>query len=67
MPDSETEEQTLSRIEAALQKIAALAHAPKPATGGEIDRTALLRSLDMMISRLRNGLESPKSGPDITE
>jgi hypothetical protein len=66
MPDTETEEQTLSRIEAALQKIAALAHAPKPA-GGEIDRAALLRSLDMMISRLRNGLESPKPGPDITE
>jgi hypothetical protein len=64
MPDSETEEQTLERIEAALRKIAAIAQAPKPAAGGAIDRAALARSLDMMINRLRSGLESHKPAPE---
>jgi hypothetical protein len=67
MPDSETEEQTLNRIEAALRKIAAIAQAPKPAGGGAIDRVALARSLDMMIARLRHGLESHRPTHDFTE
>ncbi len=68
MADSETEEQTLDRIEAALKKIATAAQAPKPAGGGGIDRAALAQSLDLLISRLRSGLEPPKPPPqDITE
>ncbi len=66
MPDSETEEQTLDRIEAALKKIATAAQAPKPAGGG-IDRVALAQSLDLLITRLRSGLEPPKPIQDITE
>jgi hypothetical protein len=65
MTDTETEAQTLERIEAALRKIATLAQAPK-ATGGTpaIDRVALIKSLDMLISRLRTGLEPAKHSPE---
>jgi hypothetical protein len=61
MPDTETEDEILERIEIALRKIAAVAQAPKPATGREIDRAALAKSLDMLILRLRSGLDTPKS------
>jgi hypothetical protein len=33
MPESETEEEILDRIESALRKIATIAQAPKPASG----------------------------------
>jgi len=68
MTESETEDEILDRIESALKKIAAIAQAPKPAAPGrEIDRAALAKSLDMLISRLRSGLESPKSADQLTE
>ena len=57
MPESESEDEILDRIETALRKIATLAQAPKPAVGREIDREALAKSLDMLIARLRSGLE----------
>lgn len=67
MPESESEDEILDRIEVALRKIAAIAQAPKPASGREIDREALAQSLDMLISRLRAGLEPPRSGEELTE
>ena len=56
MTDSETEEEILARIEAALQRIAA-AGKPVPVTG--VDKAMLVKSLDTMIDRLRGGLEPP--------
>jgi len=67
MPESESEDEILDRIEVALRKIATIAQAPKPAIGREIDRAALAKSLDMLISRLRAGLEPPKSADELTE
>ncbi len=67
MPDSESEDEILERIEAALRKIAGIAQAPKPAGGQEINRVALARALDMMISRLRAGLEPPSHAETPTE
>jgi hypothetical protein len=67
MPESESEDEILDRIEVALRKIAAIAQTPKPVSGREIDREALVQSLDMLISRLRAGLEPPRSGDELTE
>jgi len=58
MSESESEAETLERLEVALRRIAELARQPKRATA-EIDRHALLQSLDMLISRLRGGLNLP--------
>ncbi len=68
MTDTETEAETLERLEAALRRIGELARQPRPAPmdgapGPEIDRAALLHSLDLLIARLRNGLELPKPSP----
>jgi len=63
MPESETEAETLERLEVALRKIAGAINRPKP--GAELDRTALVQSLDTLINRLRSGLELPK--PESTE
>jgi predicted transcriptional regulator len=62
MPESETEHQILDRIEAALRKIAVATETPRPV----LNRAALVQSLDMLIARLRAGLEQPKSG-DLAE
>jgi response regulator RpfG family c-di-GMP phosphodiesterase len=61
MTESESEAETLERLEAALRKIAELARLPKR-SAPEIDRAALLHSLDMLISRLRGGLTTPQTG-----
>jgi hypothetical protein len=67
MNDTETEAETLERLEAALRRIGELARLPKAAGGTpvapEIDRQALLHALDLLINRLRNGLELPKPSP----
>ncbi len=64
MTDTETEAETLERLELALRRIGELARQPKlmaaDGTAPEIDRLALLHSLDLLIARLRNGLELPK-------
>ncbi len=60
MPESETEHQILDRIEAALRKIAIATETPKPV----LNRAALVRSLDLLITRLRNGLEHSKAGSE---
>ncbi len=67
MPEFESEDEILDRIEVALRKIATIAQAPKPATGREIDREALAQSLDMLIARLRAGLELSKPADHVTE
>jgi hypothetical protein len=61
MTESESEAETLERLEVALRKIADLSRQPKRG-GAEIDREALLHSLDMLINRLRTGLNPPHSG-----
>jgi hypothetical protein len=68
MTDTETEAETLERLELALKRIGEMARQPKAANpdaapGPEIDRAALLHSLDLLINRLRNGLELPKPSP----
>jgi hypothetical protein len=60
MSESESEDEILDRIEVALRKIAGAVQAPKPVGGREIDRAALAKALDMLILRLRAGLEQPK-------
>ena len=60
MSESESEDEILDRIEAALRKIAAVAGAVAPAAqpveGDGLDRVALIEKLDGMITRLRDGL-----------
>jgi hypothetical protein len=69
MPESESEEEILVRIEAALMKISTIAHAPRalapvgPTDDGRIDRAALVHSLDLLIARLRSGLEPHAPAP----
>ncbi len=60
--EAETESQTLERLEAALRKIAGAVARPKP--GGEIDKSALVHALDMLISRLRGGLAARPNGTE---
>lgn len=61
MPESESEDEILERIEIALRKIASLAQPAKPPAGPELDREAVARSLDMVIEHLRAGLDTPGS------
>jgi hypothetical protein len=67
MSESESEEEILVRIEAALMKISAIAHAPRAAapmaSDGRFDRAALVHSLDLIIARLRAGLEPHAAAP----
>jgi hypothetical protein len=67
MTEPETEAETLERLEHALRRIGELARQPKSAAAGsagpEIDRGALLHALDLLINRLRTGLEPAKPGP----
>jgi len=67
MTETETEAETLERLESALRRIGELARHPRPAAGHgpEIDRKALLHSLDLLINRLRHGLEPPTQKPEI--
>ena len=67
MTETETEAETLERLETALKRIGELARQPKQKSGEEpeIDREALLHSLDLMIHRLRSGLELPNPRPAI--
>ena len=67
MPEFESEDEILDRIEVALRRIAGAVQTPKPGAGREIDRDALARSLDMLITRLRAGLEPAKPDDHVTE
>ncbi len=58
MPESESEDEILERIESALRRISAVAHATKPVAAGGLNHAALVQSLDMIIARLRAGLEA---------
>jgi len=66
MTESETELETIDRLEAALIKIAA-AQAPKPPAAPDLDRDALKQSLDSLITRLRAALAPLPAQPIITE
>jgi len=63
MSESESEDEILDRIEAALRKISSLS---KPAGGDGFDRAALAEGLDQVITRLREALE-PVHPPETTE
>lgn len=59
MTESETEDETLERLERALRRISEMANAPREAGGPGIDRKAVLKTLDTLIERLRSGLHAP--------
>jgi hypothetical protein len=59
MSETETEAETLERLEAALLRIADLARPRHQADSHDFDRAALIKSLDSMIARLRAGLNPP--------
>jgi len=63
MSESESEDEILDRIEAALRKIGSLS---KPAGGDGLDRAALAEGLDHVISRLRAALDAVPP-PETTE
>lgn len=67
MSESETEAETLERLEVALLRIAQLAKPQNPGASPDIDIAALRRSLDLLIARLRTGLNSPTANPHIPE
>ena len=68
MSESESEDEILDRIEAALRKIAGVSpaalsgHAPHDEAEG-LDRAALTGKLDGIISKLRDGLENLRPEP----
>jgi hypothetical protein len=67
MPESESEDEIIDRIEVALRKIAdASAQVPRAAPR-ELDVSALTQSLDMLIARLRRGLEPARPADHLTE
>jgi len=57
MSETESEEDILDRIEAALRRIAALSQPVKPDTMPGEERVALATALDQLIARLRDGLD----------
>lgn len=63
MSESESEDEILDRIEAALRKIASLS---KPAGGETLDRAILAEGLDQVITRLRTTLDEVRP-PEPTE
>jgi len=67
MPESESEDEILDRIEVALRRIAGAVQAGKPGSKREIDREALAHSLDMLIVRLHAGLEPANPDENVTE
>jgi hypothetical protein len=68
MSESESEDEILDRIEAALRKIAdvsgaAVSGTARAASGDAPDRAALAEKLDGIIARLQAGLENLRPGP----
>lgn len=64
MSDSESEDEILDRIEAALRRIAgASVTSPRPEGDEALDRAALSEKLDGIIARLRAGLENQQPEP----
>jgi hypothetical protein len=68
MSESESEDEILDRIEAALRKIAgvsgaALSGAGHLGEGEQLDRTALTEKLDGIIARLHEGLNNVRPEP----
>jgi len=68
MSESESEDEILDRIEAALRKIASAPAAARPAEGDASGREILAEKLDDIITRLRDGLGTPVRAPEnVTE
>jgi hypothetical protein len=68
MSESESEDEILDRIEAALRRIAgvspaALSGTAQPGEGEALDRAVLTEKLDGIISKLRDGLVNLRSEP----
>jgi hypothetical protein len=71
MSESESEDEILDRIEAALRKIAGVPGGVRPSASPEagsaasegLDRDALTTKLDGVIARLRDGLETLRPEP----
>jgi hypothetical protein len=68
MSESESEDEILDRIEAALRKIAgvspaALAGIEYAGEGDKLDRAALTEKLDAIIARLHEGLTNVRPEP----
>ncbi|HQT38313.1 MAG TPA: hypothetical protein PK231_02730 [Acidocella sp.] len=61
MTESETEDETLERLERALRRISEIASAPRVDGEAGIDRKAVLKTLDTLIERLRTGLKTPNA------
>lgn len=61
MPESESEDEILNRIEVALRKIAGATQGGALVPGQGIDREALAGTLDVLIERLRTELDLPTS------
>lgn len=60
MSESESEDEILDRIEAALRKIAGLSGGDRPAGDDAFNRAAFTEKLDGIIARLREGLAGPQ-------
>ena len=56
---NEANEDDLGRLEAALERIAALAHKPQIAAGPTIDTAALSTRLDRLIGQIQDALAEP--------
>ncbi|HQT46604.1 MAG TPA: hypothetical protein PLY97_05210 [Acidocella sp.] len=67
MPESESEDEILNRIEIALRKIASATQGNALAPGQGIDREALAGTLDVLIERLRSELDLPASDKQSVE
>jgi hypothetical protein len=67
MSESESEDEILDRIEAALRKIASVSgevqSGPRLAEGETLDRAALAGKLDGIIARLHEGLDRLRPEP----
>lgn len=69
MSESESEDEILDRIEAALRKIASApaakagAGVAQPHEEGALDRAAFTEKLDEIIAKLRDGLENLRPEP----
>ena len=64
MSESESEDEILDRIEAALRKIASAPAAARPAEGDAAGREILAEKLDDIITRLRDGLGGSLRGSE---
>jgi hypothetical protein len=58
MSETESEDEILGRLEAALLRIASVAQAPRPVPEEQLNRAAFAEALDGIIARLRAELDA---------